>query len=203
MTISLQQASKRYFNTWIFKDLSLEVLQGDKLAILGINGSGKSTLMQCISGHVGLSDGKVIWTDGNKAIDDHKRYEQLSFCSPSMQLIEDFTLQEFLQHHFAIKPSMSTAEEAIAYIGLNTSADKRIEVFSSGMKQRVKLAQALMAKVPVCFLDEPCSNLDEQGIQLYNKMVHDFGTEKTIFVSSNDAAEYQFCNKQILVQDYQ
>jgi ABC-type multidrug transport system ATPase subunit len=203
MEIHLQNLGKRYFNTWIFKGLSADFTQGSRTAILGINGSGKSTLLQCITGHISATEGKVFYKNGNKNIDTIDWHQHLGFCSPSMQIIEEFTLQNFLAYHFKFKKSLLSVAETINYLGLTKAADKKIEVFSSGMKQRVKLAQAIMVDTPICFLDEPCSNLDEQGIALYHKMITDFASNKTIFVSSNAPEEYSFCTKQILVQQYQ
>jgi ABC-2 type transport system ATP-binding protein len=203
MIVRLEQLGKKYFNTWIFKDLSATIEPKHKVAILGINGSGKSTLMQCISGHVATTEGQVQYYKGNEKIEERNWYKHLGFCSPSLNLIEDFTLYECLEYHFKFKQSMVSVQDTIDYIGLTSNAHKQIELFSSGMKQRVKLAQALMIQSALCFLDEPCSNLDDNGITLYQKMVRDFGDEKTIFVSSNDAAEYSFCSQQLRIEDYQ
>ncbi len=119
-----------------------------------------------------------------------------------MQLVEDFTLEEFLFFHFKHKQSIISVQETIAYLGLQAATNKKLEYFSSGMKQRVKLAQAIMINTPIVLLDEPCSNLDENGIALFHKMIIDFANNKTIFVSSNDKQEYTFCERVINVQEY-
>jgi ABC-type multidrug transport system ATPase subunit len=203
MEIHLQNLGKRYFNTWIFKELSEAFAQGSRTAILGINGSGKSTLLQCITGHVTPTEGKVFYKHDDKNINTEDWHQYLGFCSPTMQVIEEFTLNTFLEYHFKFKKSLLSINDTVNYLGLEKSANKKIELFSSGMKQRVKLAQAIMIDAPICFLDEPCSNLDEDGIALYHKMIDEFASNKTIFVSSNVPEEYSFCTKQILVQQYQ
>ena len=67
------------------------------------------------------------------------------------------------------------------------------------MVQRVKLAKAIFSNTPVLLLDEPCTNLDAEGYQLYHDLIADYATAKTIIVSSNDAAEMDFCKKRIAI----
>ena len=86
---------------------------------------------------------------------------------------------------------------------LENSKNKPINQFSSGMKQRVKLALAITAQTPLLLLDEPSSNLDKQGIDWYKKLVTDFAIDKTIVVCSNQINdEFFFCTKQLVIDDY-
>jgi ABC-2 type transport system ATP-binding protein len=197
MQIQLQQVAKRYNQQWIVKDVNLEFTTTDKIALLGINGSGKSTFLQIIAGYVMPSFGKVLHTHNNQIIEPDQIYKYIGYCAPAMELIEEFTLQEFLEFHSKYKPSVLSIADTIAYIGLQEATNKKIENFSSGMKQRVKLAQSIMTDMPLLLLDEPCCNLDEHGIALYQKMITEFATDKLVIVSSNDAHEYQFCTTRI------
>ena len=86
-------------------------------------------------------------------------------------------------------------------INLEATANKQIRYFSSGMKQRVKLAQAFFSDTPVLLLDEPCTNLDEDGIQLYHRLIEQFTTNRIVIVSSNDTGEYGFCREKIYMGD--
>jgi ABC-type multidrug transport system ATPase subunit len=70
------------------------------------------------------------------------------------------------------------------------------------MKQRVKLAQAIFSDTPFLLLDEPCTNLDEAGVKLYNQLINDYCKNRLVIVSSNDEIEYQFCNQRINIVDY-
>jgi ABC-type multidrug transport system ATPase subunit len=85
----------------------------------------------------------------------------------------------------------------ISIIGLDSAAQKQIRYYSSGMKQRVKLAQAIFSDVPVVLLDEPCTNLDVDGVSLYRQLVRDYCGGRLVIVSSNDLQEYEFCEKRI------
>jgi len=87
-------------------------------------------------------------------------------------------------------------------LGLSAAAQKQIRYFSSGMKQRVKLAQAIYAQAPVLLLDEPCTNLDQAGINQYHTLVEKYCGEKLVIVSSNDPQEYVFCTEMLKMSDW-
>jgi ABC-type multidrug transport system ATPase subunit len=119
-------------------------------------------------------------------------------------VIEELTLAEFLNFHFSFKqylPGMDAAK-AIATIGLAAAAHKQIRYYSSGMKQRVKLAQAIFCNAAIVLLDEPCSNLDKQGIALYHTLVEQFTKDRVVIVCSNDPVEYDFCTTVFSVADF-
>jgi ABC-2 type transport system ATP-binding protein len=202
MQITLTNISKRYNQQWILRDVNLQFDTPDKIALLGINGSGKSTLLQMIAGYIIPSFGRIEYVLNQQIIAADKVYKHIGFCAPSMELIEEYTLQEFLAFHFQYKKPLMTIAETIAYIGLQDATNKKIENFSSGMKQRVKLAQSIMIDAPMLLLDEPCCNLDIHGIDLYKKMIAEFAMDKLVIVSSNDAHEYEFCTKHIQTNSY-
>jgi ABC-type multidrug transport system ATPase subunit len=70
------------------------------------------------------------------------------------------------------------------------------------MKQRVKLAQAIFSDTPVLLLDEPCTNLDDEGMSLYHQLIEEYCPGRLVIVSSNDEQEYGFCGKRINILDY-
>jgi ABC-type multidrug transport system ATPase subunit len=70
------------------------------------------------------------------------------------------------------------------------------------MKQRIKLAQAVFSDTPFLLLDEPCTNLDTTGIELYHRLIHDHCKDRLVIVSSNDEIEYRFCTEKINITDY-
>jgi ABC-type multidrug transport system ATPase subunit len=95
-----------------------------------------------------------------------------------------------------------TPSHILEIIELTSAANKQIRYFSSGMKQRIKLAQAIFSDVPVLFLDEPCTNLDETGYTLYQSLIQNYASQKLVIVSSNDKAEYHFCEQVIDIKNY-
>lgn len=205
MRIKLTDLGKRYNREWIFRNVSAELESGSKYAITGPNGSGKSTLLQIISGGVLQSAGKIDYSnEAGQLIAPEKAYRYTAICAPYLQVIEEMTLVEFFHFHQKMKPWIPglTAETIIPEIALEKAAHKQIRYYSSGMKQRVKMAQAIFSDVPVVLLDEPLSNLDEEGIRLYHRLINEYCKGRMVIVSSNDPEEYSFCNKIIDIKQY-
>jgi len=204
MHIQLEQTGKKYNREWIFRGLSFTFSPEKKYAITGPNGSGKSTLLQTIAGSTALSEGTVNWLSNNTVIAPENHYQHLGICTPSLSLIEEMTAVEFLAFHESFKSFMPgiTPNHILEIIELISAANKQIRYFSSGMKQRIKLAQAIFSEVPVLFLDEPCTNLDETGYALYQSLIQNYASHKLIIVSSNDKAEYHFCEEVIDIKNY-
>jgi ABC-type multidrug transport system ATPase subunit len=197
MKISLTNAGKRFNREWIFRNLSFEFTEGNAYAITGPNGSGKSTLLQVIGGSMVVSEGKV-----NYEVPEDQFFRHMSITAPYLELIEEMTAQEFLSFHAQFKPLIASNEAILEKVGLAKSAHKQVRYYSSGMKQRLKLAQAIFSNVPCVLLDEPCTNLDADGIALYQGLIAEYGGSRMIIVSSNDVQEYSFCKKQLNILDF-
>ena len=204
MKISLTDAGKRFNRDWIFRHLTYEFSAGQSYAIVGPNGSGKSTLLQVLSGSMQVNEGNGEWSVDNKKLELEKVYNYISICAPYLEVVEEMTLIEFLDFHAGFKPFLSsiTSEKIISILGLENAVNKQIRNYSSGMKQRVKLAQAVFSDVPVVLLDEPCTNLDAAGIQLYHSLINDYCKNRMVVVSSNDEVEFSFCKEKISLTAY-
>lgn len=206
MTISLSDAGKRFNRDWIFRHLTCEFQTGQSYAITGPNGSGKSTLLQVISGAMDLSEGSLHYeVQGKKyKAPSDEIHKHVSVTAPYLEVVEEMTLMEFLAFHQKFKPyvSLLSVKEIINNIGLDKAANKQIRYYSSGMKQRVKLAQCILSDTSLVLLDEPCTNLDTDGIALYNQLIDTYCKNRLVIVSSNDEVEYKFCREVISVADY-
>ncbi|WP_074493664.1 ABC transporter ATP-binding protein [Mucilaginibacter polytrichastri] len=204
MTIYLNDVGRRFNRDWIFKNINYTFTSGNSYAILGSNGSGKSTLLQILNGSLGPSKGKITYTFKGEAIATEAIYEHLSLAAPYLELIEDFTLNEMIDFHFKFKPLLPGTSKAdiITLLNLNTSANKLIKYFSSGMKQRLKLALAFCSDTAILMLDEPTSNLDTQGIDWYRDLVQQFAAGRLTIICSNQLHEYDFCKHQLHIADY-
>lgn len=196
MTISVLDAGKRFNRDWIFRKVNLELRSGQHYAITGHNGSGKSTLLQCIAGSIHLSEGSILFKQDDQWIEEEKKFNKIALCAPYLEIIEEMTALEFLDYHAQFKPFQEgwKSERILTEIGLGGAANKQIRYFSSGMKQRVKLAQAFFSDTPILLLDEPCTNLDQQGIELYERLINTLCKERIVVISSNDKTEYASCN---------
>lgn len=205
--IELNNTGKRFNRDWIFRHINYRFEMGVSYAITGPNGSGKSTLLQALAGSLHLSEGQLAYAtiDGNKtAIEPENFYQYISIAAPYLELIEEMTAKEFLTFHGQFKPLISSINinSLLEEIGLSKAMDKQIRYFSSGMKQRIKLAQAIFSDVPVLLLDEPCTNLDKPGYDLYHTLISTYCKGKLIVVSSNDPNEMDFCTEKISILDY-
>lgn len=202
MQISLSNTGKRYNREWIFRHLEYTFLEGKRYAITGSNGSGKSTLLQVIAGALTHNEGKVTMTVNKELILEENIHRYISFVAPYLELIEEMTAMEFLSFHTKFKELSISIEEALQYVNLGNAVNKQIRYYSSGMKQRLKLAQAFFCKEPVLLLDEPTTNLDAEGIALYHRLINDFAGNKLIIISSNDPQEYNFCEEILAIANY-
>lgn len=211
MKITLIDAGKRFNRDWIFRHFHYEFITSHTYAITGPNGSGKSTLLQAVAGSIGTSEGTVVYggdeagPDGERmAIPADQIFRHLSIAAPYLEVIEEMTATEFLHFHASFKPLLPGwgVKEILTRVGLGSAAHKQIRYYSSGMRQRVRLAQALFSDVPLVLLDEPCTNLDKDGIALYRQLIEELGRRRLVIVSSNDPQEYDFCEKIISIMDY-
>jgi ABC-type multidrug transport system ATPase subunit len=205
MTISLNQVGKRYQQHWVFKGIDYTFETGKQYAVLGANGSGKSTLLRIISGMQHANKGTIEYvSEGKKTTPEHV-FSKVSYCAPGMDLIEEMSLSEFLSFHFTFKKMIPSfdVKSIMETMGMLSVRNKFIHEFSSGMKQRVKLAQAFFTDTPILLLDEPCSNLDIQGVEMYQLWLQKYTTDRLVIIASNDEREYAGVADTISIQDYQ
>jgi ABC-type multidrug transport system ATPase subunit len=204
MKISLTDAGKRFNRDWIFRHFTYTFETGQSYAITGANGSGKSTLLQALGGSMMLSEGTVQYSILNAPSSTDDIYKHVSICAPYLEVVEEMTLKEFLDFHHGFKPFLQgiTTDTIITLLGLEKAAGKQIRNYSSGMKQRVKLAQCIFSDTAIVLLDEPCTNLDTDGIELYHRLITDHCKNRLVIVSSNDEVEYRFCNQRVSMADY-
>lgn len=203
MTISLANVGRRFNQEWIFRNVDYEFLPEEKYAVLGPNGSGKSTLLSVLLGNLSPSEGLLRYHSGTEVLVE-EIYKSISFAAPYLDLIEEFTLQETIRFHFKFKAFYDgmNAESVLDLLGLAKSQDKALKYFSSGMKQRTKLALACCAATPILLLDEPTSNLDKQGMAWYLQLIERFSEKRMLIIGSNQESEYSFCNHFVHLTDY-
>lgn len=208
--VTLTDAGKKFNRDWIFRNLNYTFQSGNSYAITGPNGSGKSTLLQVLASSTNLSEGKInVKIHSNSIaniniaseIQSENVYQYISMAAPYLELVEEMTVTEFLQFHSVFKPLMLSVSEIITAIGLEKAASKQIRNYSSGMKQRVKLAQAIFSNTPILLLDEPCTNLDTSGYDLYHQLLKKYCSNKMVIISSNDENEIAFCTERISMND--
>ncbi|MDI9357545.1 MAG: ABC transporter ATP-binding protein [Phycisphaerales bacterium] len=199
LTFNLLSVGKEFSNHWVLKNINCTLQSGQSCAIIGNNGSGKSTLLQIIIGNLSSSTGTIDRKLNNIPIDLQKLYKHICVVAPYLQLIEDLTAIEFLRFHATFRPWYEGINEysILQKTGLDRVAHIPIKKYSSGMKQRLKIAQAVFSQSLALFLDEPCSHLDSAGVIWYQNLINDCRQDKLIVVCSNNPIEYDFCEKYI------
>ena len=202
--LELKNIKKMYGDKTIVDHINLEIDKGEFIVIVGPSGCGKSTLLRILAGMQNANKGTIDYNLNNTKLNPDKLFSHVSFCAPGMDIIEEMSLKEFLNFHFTFKPIIKgfTVDKIIEAMGLQKVSHKFIHDFSSGMKQRVKLAQAIFFDTPIVLLDEPCSNLDTKGIELYHSLVEEHCSNRLVVVCSNDPVEYSFCQHVIAITDH-
>jgi ABC-type multidrug transport system ATPase subunit len=192
ISLSAKNLSKRFNREWIFRELNYTFSPGHTYAITGPNGSGKSTLLQVLWGQVPQSSGTLKYTFRNQEIPIQEISNHVSIATPYMDLIDEFTLMEHLTFHFKLKPIRQgvSIKDLLKIVYLEHAADKPLKNFSSGMKQRVKLALAFYTQADLVFLDEPGTNLDAQAFQWYTDERDKLPAGCMLLIASNNAEEY-------------
>lgn len=192
MRITLEKLGKRFNREWIFRNLDFTFEHGNTYAITGPNGSGKSTLLQILWGQLPQSSGAVKYELKGKEIQVTEIFRYLSIATPYMDLIEEFTLIEMVKFHFRFKKIRDnhSIEDLINVMELTHASHKNISNFSSGMRQRLKLALAFYSNTNMIFLDEPSTNLDKKSTQWYLKNLLNLPKDCLVFIASNQEHEY-------------
>lgn len=202
--IKLTNVGKRFNREWIFRNLNYSFNTSKKYAITGPNGSGKSTLLQVIAGATMHNEGIINYTIDHQKIEPEQHFKFISIAAPYLELIEEMTAKEILLFQSSFKPLLQSVSIAdiLETVGLQTATNKQLRYFSSGMKQRLKLAQAFFSNTPILLLDEPTTNLDTDGIELYHTLLNNYTKNRLVIISSNVKQEYDFCDEVIGIQTY-
>jgi ABC-type multidrug transport system ATPase subunit len=205
MEVKLSDISKHFGREVVFRGVSRSLASGSRTAILGPNGSGKSTLLQVIGGALVPTEGTIEHRIHGRTIPQEEVYRHVSIAAPYLGLYEDLSLRQAVEFHARFKPLRAGLKPAdvarIAY--LDQALEKPVLHFSSGMKQRLKLALAILSDTPLLLLDEPASNLDAEAIAWYRALLGDHLSGRTLLVASNrQAAEHDLCADSVEISTF-
>jgi len=150
-----------------------------------------------IAGITVPSTGLIKYEYEGKQIEIDQFYQHLTYASPYLDLVEEFTLEELLNFHFKFKKIRTgfTKDELIKKMYLEDSKTKYVSNFSSGMKQRLKLGLALFSQASVTLLDEPTSNMDEKGAEWYTEQIASIMGSRMLIIASNQPFEYKITDR--------
>ncbi|MCI0473324.1 MAG: ABC transporter ATP-binding protein [Ignavibacteria bacterium] len=210
MNISLkcENIEKSFLNKVVFKEVNFELQNGSSLAVTGRNGSGKSTLLKVIANLLLPNKGNVILSaNGNKVTAD-KFHFHIGMIAPYINLYDELTALENLEFFFDLKCKNEGVDKKeflnglLEKINLYKRRYDQVKNFSSGMKQRMKLAFAIINNPPVLIMDEPRTNLDTEGIDLVYKTAEEKKKDGILIIATNEPEDTKLCEKTILIEDY-
>ncbi len=197
---------KRFGYRRLFAGLSFTLAAGQTLAVTGPNGSGKSTLLRMLAGVLRPSEGEIrLLVDGRRVDAAHRPF-YVGLAAPYLQLYDSFTAREnlmFIARARGFADGRQRVESWLERVQLRAFADEPVAIFSSGMRQRLRLAAALLADPALWLLDEPRSNLDEAGGQLVEALLEEAQVKgRLVVVATNDADEAAACMQQVDLRVY-
>jgi len=184
---------KRFGRRTVLSGIHGQAIRGSVLVVAGPNGSGKSTLLNILAGLVRPNGGQVRYLRGSEPLPRSQWFRLVGVCAPDMAVYEDLSALENLQFFSRLRGldlNKETLAQLLQDLGLRPADLRRpVGEFSSGMMQRVKLAQALVHKPPVLLLDEPSSNLDAQGHETLSQLLTKEKARCAVVVATNDPRE--------------
>lgn len=202
MEIIIKDVGKKFNHNWIFRHINIIFETGGKYAIIGNNGSGKTTFLKILAGIVPLSEGNIIYKKNNRIFKEETIFRHLALVGPYTELIEEFTLNELFFFYSQFKKLSISFEQLLQITNFKNFSKLQVKNFSSGMKQKLKLALALFSETEILFLDEPTSNFDRENINWYLEVIEQAAKNKTLIVCSNQQYEYSFCQNVLNVNMY-
>ncbi|HUL43665.1 MAG TPA: ABC transporter ATP-binding protein [Bacteroidota bacterium] len=194
MSIQLQAEglAKTFNRRTIFSGISLSLREGESLAVTGRNGSGKSTLLKIISGVLSPSRGRCFLKIDDREVPAASSYTHLGFVSPYLQLYDEFSGIENLELFTRIRGHQVPRpfiEALLERVNLAQRSRDQVRTYSSGMKQRLKYAFALLHNPQLLLLDEPTSNLDSEGMATVYQIMEEQVTRGILIIATNDAED--------------
>lgn len=188
MRIQAENLGKRFNRNWVFRNLDFHIHPKTCSVLLGSNGSGKSTLALLLMGYSSPSEGSIAFSINEQNLSREEVGHRTSFCAPYSSLYEQLTLKEAINYHLQFRSLLGEldSESLIQLAYLEGEENKQIQHFSSGMKQRLKLALCICTQSELLILDEPCSNLDQQAIAWYQSLLKSYQGDRTLLIATND-----------------
>lgn len=195
-TFSIESVSKEFNRRVIFKDISFSLSRGDSLAVTGRNGSGKSTLAKILCGLLTPTKGKISLYMNEKEIPAADIHRHIGLVSPYITMYDEFSGMENLLVFAHIRNLGSAAdgdpERLLRQFGIYERRNDEVRTYSSGMKQRLKYAAAMLHHPEILILDEPTANLDEEGAATVHKLMRAQTGVGILIIATNDAKDLKF-----------
>lgn len=195
--LSVTSLTKNYGYKSVFSELSF-TSTSSVLGIAGANGSGKSTLLRVLSGLLKPTSGEFEWSLDNKPIEMAGFQKHIGYTAPYVELYEELTVIENLEFILKIRGQSGHhfIDNQLKMMDAEGLAEQVYGSLSTGQRQRIKLAAAMIHQPRILFLDEPGSNLDKKGIERIEQLIREFKTARTfVLIASNLSTELDLCDQ--------
>jgi heme exporter protein A len=189
--------SKRFGARKVFSGIEFELTTGDVIAVVGDNGSGKTTLVKTLLGEYRPTKGEVVFSRDGKPLGEEGIRENASLVAPYLNLYDSLSGEENLVFFAEVAGLTVTGKEINALLcrlGLEGRGSDQAGAYSSGMKQRLKYAVALLSKPNFLFLDEPTSNLDNAGKKIVYEIIEEYRDRAVVVVATNEAEDQKIAS---------
>jgi ABC-2 type transport system ATP-binding protein len=203
--IKVENLTKRYAGVKALSDVSFEVARGEIVGFLGPNGAGKSTTMRILTGFIPASSGRVQVAGCDVFEDSLEVRRHIGYMPENNPLYVDMRVNEYLKFRARLKgvprgERRDRLNEVLKMCGLEDVSRRVIGQLSKGYRQRVGLADALLAEPDLLILDEPTIGLDPVQIRQVRQLIKDLGKRHTILLSSHILPEVEMtCNRVIII----
>lgn len=204
--LSADDIGHRFGQLLLFRRMDFELSGGETLAVTGSNGSGKSTLLRILAGVLTPRKGTITLQVNGSAVEREERPLHVGMVAPYMNVYDELTAREnleFLAETRHLTDASPRIDTLLKQVGLEGRTYDLVKTYSSGMKQRVKYAAALLAEPPLLLLDEPRANLDAAGLDMVDRVVeYQQEQERLLVVATNNPDEAARHNRELCVEDY-
>lgn len=205
--VQCDQLSVHYGKNWALKDVSAEFLPG-AVGLLGPNGAGKSTLIKTLLGFIKPDQGRMMVLGLDVAASPLEIRSRIGYMPESDAHIPGMNAVSFVAYcgqlsGLPFADAMQRAHEVLYYVGLGEARYRNVETYSTGMKQRIKLAQALVHDPDLLFLDEPTNGMDPKGRDEMLDLIRDLAQNKgvNLILSSHLLPDVEYTCDRVVVMD--
>ncbi len=199
--LQTQKLSKKYKSQYALKDVSISIYKGDIYGLIGRNGAGKTTLLKLITQLISPTDGKVILFGSNSRNEWERNLKRIGAVIENPVAYDILSAKQNLEFYCklrGISNSKQIIKETLELVRLENTGTKKFKNFSLGMKQKLGIAIAILARPDLLILDEPINGLDPIAITEFRRMILNLNrTENmTIIISSHILSElYQVATR--------
>jgi len=197
--IEIKKVSKSIKEQTILKNITITVKGGNCIGLVGHNGSGKTMLLKAVSGFTKIDSGE-IWVDGKQIVFGKEYIKNTGIILEQPPFITYLTGLENLLILANIQKKITKEDviQTLIKVGLSEAQNKKVRNYSLGMKQRLRIAQAIMENPQILILDEPFNGLDKESVKEIQELLNEYKNKgTTILLTSHDERHIDYLCDQV------